>query len=74
MKYGARNQVTATVTEVKKDKIMAQVSFSVSVPATMGSVMTVDSLNELSLKPGDKVKLLVKTINVLVAKEELSCS
>jgi molybdopterin-binding protein len=35
----------------------------------MGSVMTIDSLNELDLKVGDKVKLIVKAISVLVVKE-----
>jgi molybdopterin-binding protein len=70
MKYGARNQLTATVTSIKTDKIMAQVSFSITTPAMMGSVMTVDSLNELGLKTGDRVKLVVKAINVLVAKED----
>jgi molybdopterin-binding protein len=70
MKYGARNQVTATVAAIKTDKLMAQVSFTVSAPATMGAVMTIDSLNELGLKQGDKVKLLIKAINVLVVKED----
>jgi molybdopterin-binding protein len=36
----------------------------------MGSVMTIDSLEELGLKPGDKVKLIVKAVNVLVVKED----
>jgi molybdopterin-binding protein len=36
----------------------------------MGAVMTLDSLNELGLKPGDKVKLLVKAVHVLVIKED----
>ena len=49
---------------------MAQVSFKVNPPATMGAVMTLDSLNELGLKKGDKVKLLVKAVNVLVIKED----
>ena len=70
MKIGARNQIAATVTEVKEGGIMAQVSFKVNPPATMGAVMTLDSLNELGLKKGDKVKLLVKAVNVLVIKED----
>ncbi len=70
MKYGARNQITATVTSIKKDAIMAQVSFKIPAQSTMGAVMTADSLSELGLKEGDNVKLLVKAINVLVVKED----
>jgi molybdopterin-binding protein len=69
MKYGALNQITATVTSIKKDKILAQVGLKVVLPANMGSVMTIDSVNELGLKEGDQVKLLIKGVNVLVIKE-----
>ncbi len=70
MKYGARNQITATVKNIKRDKIMAQVDLEITAKAKMGSVMTTDSLDELGLKKGDKVKVVVKAINVLIVKEE----
>jgi len=35
----------------------------------MSSVMTLDSLDELGLKEGDKVKVVVKAVNVLLVKE-----
>jgi molybdopterin-binding protein len=35
----------------------------------MASVMTVDSLKELGIKKGDKVRVVVKAINVLLVKE-----
>ncbi|MFT3917683.1 MAG: TOBE domain-containing protein [Anaeromyxobacteraceae bacterium] len=69
MKYGARNQLTAKVTEVKKGSIMCEVKLDVSAPARMASVMTVESAEDLALKPGDSVKLVVKAIHVLVVKE-----
>ncbi|MFO0585298.1 MAG: TOBE domain-containing protein [Anaeromyxobacter sp.] len=69
MKYGARNQLTAKVTEVKKGSIMCEVKLDVSAPAKMASVMTVESAEDLALKPGDSVKLVVKAIHVLVVKE-----
>ena len=70
MKYGARNQLTAKVTEVKKGSIMCEVKLDVSAPAKMASVMTVESAEDLALKPGDSVKLVVNAIHVLVVKEE----
>jgi molybdopterin-binding protein len=34
----------------------------------MGSVMTLESLQELDLKVGDEVEVIVKAVNVLLAK------
>ena len=69
MKYGARNQITARVTSVKKGDLMALVKFDVTTPAEMASVLTVESLEHLGLKPGDEVRLIVKAIHVLPVKE-----
>lgn len=64
MKYGARNQIVGTV-----DVSVPAVMVDVSVPAVMESVMTLDSLEELGLKEGDKVKVIVKAVSVLLVKE-----
>jgi molybdopterin-binding protein len=69
MKYGARNQIQATVTNVKLGEVMSQVDLDVSGPAHMASVLTNDSVEDLKLKPGDKVRLIIKAIHVLVVKE-----
>jgi molybdopterin-binding protein len=37
--------------------------------ATMCSVMTLDSLDELGLKPGSKVNVIAKAVNVLLTSE-----
>ena len=69
MKYGARNQIQAKVTAVKKGDVMSQVSLSVQGPVDLASVLTTDSLDDLGLKPGDGVKVVVKAIHVLLVKE-----
>ncbi len=69
MKYGARNNIEAEVTSVKKGTVMCQVSLKVPANATMCSVMTLDSLDDLEIKPGDKVQVVIKAINVLLARE-----
>ena len=68
MKYGARNQITAKVTEVKRGDVMSLVKFEVAVPAAMASVITTESLADLNLKVGDQVELIVKAIHVLPVK------
>jgi molybdate transport system regulatory protein len=69
MKYGARNNITAKVTSIERDKIMALVKFDVTTPAKMASVLTAESVADLGLKVGDTVQLIIKAIHVLPVKE-----
>jgi molybdopterin-binding protein len=65
MKYGARNQIQAKVTSVKKGDVMSLVKFKVTAGHEMASVLTSESADDLALKPGDDVLLVVKAIHVL---------
>ena len=69
MKYGARNKIVGKVKSVKKGDIMSLVKFEVTVPVQMASVLTTESLEDLDLKVGDQVELIIKAINVLPVKE-----
>ena len=69
MKYGARNTLTAKVKSVKKGDIMSLVKFEVTVPAEMASVLTTESLEDLKMRKGDQVQLIIKAIHVLPVKE-----
>lgn len=69
MKYGAQNRIQAKVKSVKKGDIMSLVKFEVTLPATMASVLTTESLESLDIKVGDKLELIVKAIHVLPVKE-----
>ena len=68
MKTGARNNLVGKVTAIKKGDLMGQVKLEIE-PGQMQSVMNVDSIDHLVLKEGDKVKVVVKAINVLLLKE-----
>lgn len=69
MKYGARNRITGKVTSVKTGDIMSLVKFAVTDPVTMSSVLTTESVEEMGLKVGDEVELIVKAIHVLPVKK-----
>ena len=69
MKYGARNQLNGKITRIKRGDIMCQVSLEIDTPADMNSVMTVESLEDLGVGVGDRVRVVVKAINVLLVKE-----
>ncbi len=68
MKIGARNRIIGRVTSIKKGSIMCQVK--IEIPASsMSSVMTIDSLEEMGLKKGESVQVVVKGVNVLLIKD-----
>ena len=68
MKVGARNRIIGKVTEIKKGSVMCQVKLEIPA-SSMSSVMTMDSLEEMGLKKGDSVTVVVKGVNVLLIKE-----
>lgn len=68
MKFGARNRIIAKVTEVKKGSLMCLVKVRIPASSQIASVMTLESLKELGLKKGDTVEVIVKAVNVLLAK------
>jgi molybdate transport system regulatory protein len=69
VEYGARNKIHAVVTSVKRGDVMSLARFDVEQPCCMASVLTTESVDDLSLKPGDKVMLVVKAVHVLPVKE-----
>ncbi len=68
MKVGARNQLKARVTAIKRGDVMAHIKLVIPAESVMGSVITVESLDEMDLKVGDEVELYVKAVNVLPVK------
>jgi molybdate transport system regulatory protein len=69
MKYGARNNIRAKVKSIKKGDVMSLVKFEVSGPIEMTSVLTTESVEEMVIKPGEEIHLIVKAIHVLPVKE-----
>jgi molybdate transport system regulatory protein len=70
MKPGARNCFQAKVTSIKSDEIMSLVKFEVAAPSEMASVLTTESVQDMNLKVGDQLMLVVKAIHVLPVKTE----
>lgn len=68
MKISVRNQLAATIKEIVTGNVMAKVIMDYK-GDTLVSVISVDSVKELDLKPGDQVIALVKGTNMMIAKE-----
>ena len=69
MKYGCHNQIRAKVKSINKGDVMSLVKFTVTDPHEMASVLTTESVNDLKLKKGEDVELIIKAIHVLPVKE-----
>jgi len=69
MQIGARNRLEGEVVEIKRGTVMCQVRVRIAGGAQMESVMTLDSLDELGIKVGDRVRVAVKAVNVLLIKD-----
>jgi molybdate transport system regulatory protein len=69
MKVGARNQLIGEVTEIKRGAVMGEVKLTIPAASPMASVMTLESIDDLGLKKGDKVRVVVKAISVLLIKD-----
>jgi len=68
MKYGARNVIKAKVKSIKGGDIMSLVKFDVISPTEMASVLSTESVENLELKVGEEVELIVKAVHVLPVK------
>jgi molybdopterin-binding protein len=69
MKAGARNQITGDVIEIKHGSLMGLAKVRIPAEAVLSSVMTIESLDDLELKVGDKVQVIVKAVSVLLIKD-----
>jgi molybdate transport system regulatory protein len=69
MEQSIRNQLPGTVKSVVSDKVLSEIIVETSI-GEVASVITTRSVDEMKLKPGDKVFLLIKATNVSLARRE----
>lgn len=69
MKAGARNQITGVIKQIKRGTLMGLAKVQVPADAVVSSVMTLESIEDLDLKEGDRVTVVVKAVNVLLVKD-----
>lgn len=68
MEISARNKIKGTITEVKIGSVMAKVSLKIADGTTINSMITIDSVEDMSLKVGDEVYAIVKSTEVMIGK------
>jgi molybdopterin-binding protein len=67
MEISARNQLPGKVVSTRLGTIMAEVTVEVD-PATIVAAITRSSVEHLKLEPGDKVRVIIKSTEVMIAK------
>ena len=66
MKLSARNMLEGKVVEVKKGAVAAQVRVDIG-GHVLTSMITVDAVEDLCIKQGDRVSVVIKSTEVMLA-------
>ena len=67
MRLSARNQIKGTVADVKKGATTAHVRVDIGSGVIMTSSITNEAIDELGIKAGGKVTVVVKASDVMIA-------
>ncbi len=68
MKISARNQIPGTIVQVTKGQTTAHVRVDIGNGAIVTSSITNESVDDLQLKVGDRVVVIVKASDVMIGK------
>jgi len=69
LKVSARNVVGGKVTAVERGAVAAVVKVEVKQPFTFTAMITKEAVEDLNLKKGDKVSVMVKSTEVMILKD-----
>ena len=68
MSLSARNQLKGSVESIRHGDILSHVVVKIG-DQVVESVITRASAEEMALKPGDKVRAIIKSTEVMIAKD-----
>lgn len=68
MKLSARNVIKGKVTGIKKGVVAAQIRVDIGGGNVITAMVTVDAVKDLKIEKGDKVKVVIKSTEVMLAK------
>lgn len=67
-KLSARNKLKAKITKVDKGPVTASVKMTVTLPATVTSIISKEAAEDLDLREGDEVEAIIKSTEVMIGK------
>ncbi|WP_455367578.1 TOBE domain-containing protein [[Eubacterium] cellulosolvens] len=69
LKISARNRLDGIVRHVDTGDVSAKIKIEIDTPTTITAVITREAVEDLDIKEGDRVKAVIKSTEVMVAKE-----
>lgn len=68
LKISARNRIKGKIKLVEKGVVTAKIRIEISTPTIVTALITREATEELNLKIGDKIEVVIKATEVIVAK------
>ncbi len=69
MQLSARNRIKGKVKKVEKGAVAAAVKIEVNEPATITAMITKEAADDLGLKEGVEVSIIIKSTEIIVARD-----
>jgi len=69
MKLSTRNILKGKVAELKEGRVMAKMKVDIGGGNLITSTITVEAVQDLGIKVGDEVCVLIKATSVMIGKE-----
>jgi len=70
MKISARNMIKGTVESIEEGAVMDSVKIKIETPDIITAIITKEAVKELGIKKGEEVIAIIKSTEVMVAKED----
>jgi molybdopterin-binding protein len=69
MKISARNTLPGIVRKIEQGAVNAEVTIELAPNLSVVSIITLDAVNSLKLKPGDRAYAVIKASSVMVGTD-----
>lgn len=66
MKISARNKIKTVIKEIKSQELIATLSLSLKEPCILTAVITKDAAEDMDIKVGDTIKVIVKPTEIFI--------
>ncbi|MDD1779453.1 MAG: TOBE domain-containing protein [Candidatus Helarchaeota archaeon] len=72
MKISARNKIKTVIKEIKSQELIATLCLSLAEPCILTAVITKDAAEDMDVKVGDTIKVIVKPTEIFIQDLKLA--
>jgi molybdate transport system regulatory protein len=70
LKISARNRLKGVVKSVERGDVVTKVRLEIEVPTTITALISTEAADDLDIKVNDRVEAVIKSTEVMIAKEK----